>query len=616
MNKQAEESAVVIGSGAGFWGDSQIAMPQLLGHPGLQYIVFDYLAETTMSILQRARMRNPEMGYATDFVTTAVTPHLGTLMSRGIRLISNAGGLNPEGCRQAILAEAEKQGLKPKIVVVLGDDVSALSEQFKPFAQGADGEDAQETNRKRNTQAVDLPESMLSANAYLGAEPIVRALESDADIIIVGRCVDSALVAAIAIHEFGWSYQDYNKIAQASLAGHLLECGPQATGGLYTDWETIPSWETIGYPIACIQPDGEFLLTKADNTGGLVTPAVVTEQLLYEIGDPAAYQLPDVVCDFRAVQITDVGSSQVLVRGARGRVPGPDYKVTVTYQDGYQLVIMMAIRGQRAQAKAIRTAETLLRRTQTLMKQKGYENYSDSRIELLGAESHYGPHKRIVESREVVLRLAVKHPVREALAYLQRESASAGISMGPGTRSHFGGRSRIQSVIGTKSYFLPKTAVEIYLSEDITSPARQLQLFFEHSPQKSTEQKVKGIEESALSLRFPRDQIKVPLSVIAHARSGDKGNDANIGVVARSTDLYPVLLRELTEEVVAEYFAHLLEGTVSRYTLPGTCAVNFLLTDSLGGGGASSLSSDPLGKAYAQMLLDLEINCPVELLKK
>src|SRR5699024_533986 len=154
----------------------------------------------------------------------------------------------------------------------------------------------------------------------------------------------------------------------------------------------------------------------------LVTPAVVTEQLLYEIGDPAAYQLPDVVCDFRAVQITDVGSSQVLVRGARGRVPGPDYKVTVTYQDGYQLVIMMAIRGQRAQAKAIRTAETLLRRTQTLMKQKGYENYSDSRIELLGAESHYGPHKRIVESREVVLRLAVKHPVREALAYLQRES--------------------------------------------------------------------------------------------------------------------------------------------------------------------------------------------------
>src|SRR5699024_4308112 len=233
MNKQAEESAVVIGSGAGFWGDSQIAMPQLLGHPGLQYIVFDYLAETTMSILQRARMRNPEMGYATDFVTTAVTPHLGTLMSRGIRLISNAGGLNPEGCRQAILAEAEKQGLKPKIVVVLGDDVSALSEQFKPFAQGADGEDAQETNRKRNTQAVDLPESMLSANAYLGAEPIVRALESDADIIIVGRCVDSALVAAIAIHEFGWSYQDYNKIAQASLAGHLLECGPQATGGLY-----------------------------------------------------------------------------------------------------------------------------------------------------------------------------------------------------------------------------------------------------------------------------------------------------------------------------------------------------------------------------------------------
>lgn len=603
MNEQLQNNPVVIGSGAGFWGDSQIAMPQLLEHPDLQYIVFDYLAETTMSILQRARMRHPEMGYATDFVTTAVTPHLKTLMQRGIRLISNAGGLNPEGCRQAILAEAEKQGLAPKIAVVLGDDVSTLSEQFKPFA--SDGRDA----------AVELPESILSANAYLGAEPIVHALESDADIIIVGRCVDSALVAAIGIHEFAWDFRDYNKIAQASLAGHLLECGPQATGGLYTDWETVPSWENIGYPIACIEPDGTFLLTKVEGTGGLITPAVVTEQLLYEIGDPAAYQLPDVVCDFRAVTITQAGPDQVLVQGARGDAPSPDYKVTVTYQEGYQLVIMMAIRGQRAQAKAMRTAETLLRRTQKLMEQNGYEGYSDSRIELLGAESHYGPHNRVTESREVVLRLAVKHPIREALAYLQRESASAGISMGPGTRSHFGGRSRIQSVIGTQSYLLPKTAVTVYLSTDTTNSAKALQLFSEHLSQQAVQEIDQKIIPSP-NLHFPQDQIKVPLSVIAHARSGDKGNDANIGVVARSADLYPVLLRELTAEVVAEYFSHLLEGAVHRYLLPGTRAVNFLLINSLGGGGASSLSSDPLGKAYAQMLLDLEVNCPTELLKE
>ncbi|MDF3848153.1 acyclic terpene utilization AtuA family protein, partial [Achromobacter denitrificans] len=298
------KGAVHIGCASGFWGDSQIAIPQLLTAEKLDYIVFDYLAETTMSILQRARMRNPDLGYATDFVSV-LRPHLKTLLERGVRLVSNAGGLNPRGCRDAILAFAREQGLAPRIAVVTGDDVSELQAEFTD-AQG------------RLLSDLDGFGPLLSANAYLGAYPIVQALAQDADIVITGRAVDSACALAVAIHEFDWSFSDYDKLAQASLAGHLIECGPQATGGLFTDWETVPDWANIGYPIVALDPDGGFDLTKPPGTGGLVSRATVAEQLLYEIGDPAAYELPDVVCDLRQVSIRETGPDRVRVEGARG----------------------------------------------------------------------------------------------------------------------------------------------------------------------------------------------------------------------------------------------------------------------------------------------------------
>ncbi|NYT61498.1 DUF1446 domain-containing protein [Alcaligenaceae bacterium] len=605
MNDTSTERRIHVGCASGFWGDSQIALPQLLTATDLHYIVFDYLAETTMSILQRARMRDPDLGYATDFVTVAVQPNLQALMERRIRLVSNAGGLNPEKCRDAILALAKESGLSPKIAVVTGDDVSALTAQFRPFGSAADI-----ASNRELAQAV--PATLLSANAYLGAEAIVQALKSDADIVIVGRCVDSALMLAIAVYEFGWSFTDYDRTAQASLAGHLVECGPQVTGGLFTDWETVPDWVNIGYPIVSMQENGNFELSKAPGTGGLITPATVSEQLLYEIGDPGAYLLPDVICDFRGVQMESRGRDRVAVSGAKGRAPTPDYKVTVTYQDGYHLVIMMAIRGQRALAKARRTADALLSRTSRQLQANGYEDYSDTLVEYLGAESHYGPHSRVTESREVVLRIAVRHTERKALVFLQKESASAGISMGPGTRSHFGGRSSVQAVIRTASYLLHKEEVLVFLQADVDATA--IAIAVSVVDQQAGEPIPCAAESINDDVVLAAETIQIPLSRLAYARSGDKGDSVNIGVIARHPDLLPILQRELTTARVRDYFSHLVRGSVTRYELPGTHALNFVMEEALGGGGSCSLSSDPLGKSYAQMLLDLEVKCPPALL--
>jgi len=606
--------AIVIGGASGFWGDSQIAVPQLLQEPDLGYLVFDYLAETTMAILQRARLRSPELGYATDFVTAALKPNLRALKARGVRLVSNAGGLNPEGCRDAILALAHEQGLDLKVATVSGDDVLSLRSRFRPWP----GEPADAT----------LP-GLMSASAYLGALPIAQALAGGADVVVTGRSVDSAAMLGVAIHEFGWSMQDYDRLAQASLAGHLVECGAQATGGLFTDWERVPDWTDIGYPLVRMTADGVFELHQPAGAGGLVTRQTVGEQLLYEIGDPRAYALPDVVCDFSEVQIEELpgfeaGGGRVRVSGAMGNAPGDCYKVTATYQQGYQIALMMAIRGQRAMEKAQRTAQALLARSRRLMAEAGHADYSDTLVELLGAESMYGPHRRVRESREVVLRIAAQHADKRALAFLQKEAASAGTSMGPGTRSHFGGRSDIQSVIRAASFLLPKADVQVQwqmtggpaLPVDVPLGAESVEPAAAAAPER------RGAAEDAPERRVVTEEVlrdgmqptvRVPLGALVVGRSGDKGNDANVGLMVRDPAWLPVVREQATAERVRDYFAHLIEGPVTRHELPGIGAFNFVLEQALGGGGSCSLRSDPLGKCYAQMLLDMDIDCPADL---
>jgi hypothetical protein len=586
-----------IGGASGFWGDSAIATPQLLAVPGLQYLVYDYLAETTMAILARARAKDAALGYATDFVHAAMAPHLAQICRQGVRVIANAGGLNPHACRAALLAVAREQGLEPRIAVVTGDDIQPAFDTLR--SQGL---------REWQTGA-ELPADPLSVNAYVGARGIAQALALGADIVIAGRCVDSAVVVGALAHEFDWQWDDWDRLAAGTLAGHLIECGAQATGGLFTDWQTVPDWANIGYPVIDVAQDGSLTLSKPAGTGGLIHPGAVAEQILYEVGDPANYLMPDVTCDFREVRVSHGAPGTVQVSGARGRPPTATYKANGTYRDGYQMQVMMAIRGIDAAAKATRTADALLERTRALMQQRGLGDYTETCVELLGCDSLYPPSQRArasVGAREVVLRIAVRHANAKALAFLQRECASAGTSMGPGTRSSFSGRAEIQPVIKVFSFLVPKQAVPLQVAMDAHSEA--VPDAPAYPPVPAAPLAVPDAREEGDAPASER--VEVPLVALAWARSGDKGDDENFAVIARHAEFLPVLRQQLTSASVREYVAHLVDGAVERYDVPGLGALNFVLHAALGGGGVCSLRSDPLGKSYAQMLLDFPVTIP------
>ena len=593
-----ERNKVVrIGGASGFWGDSMVAAPQLVERAQIDYLVFDYLAETTMAILAGARARKPHMGYATDFVDEAMKSVLPAVMRKGIKVIANAGGINPRACADALRVVADGLGLKPRIAVVLGDD---LSERM-PALRKAGVRDM--------FTGEALPEQVLSANAYLGALPIARALAAGADIVITGRGVDSAVTLGPLMHEFAWADDDYDRLAGASLAGHIIECGCQATGGLHTDWQDIPDWPDIGYPVIECHADGSFVVTKPAGTGGSVLRAAVAEQMLYEVGDPGAYLLPDVTCDFRHVQIEQIGPDRVRVRGARGLAPGNQYKVSATQLDGFRCAGAMVIVGIDAAAKARRTGEAIVARTRRILRSRGLPDYSATAIELFGNEGLYGPHARTAAAREVMVRLVVDHPVRQALEIFAREIAPAGTSWSPGTTMPAGGRPSPSPLIKPFSFLLDKASVAVWVLID----GERIDVPIPHPggrvPDDATPPPVAWTDSG-------EDLVELPLVRLAWARSGDKGNLSNIGLIARQPEWLPLLWDRVTPEKVGAYFAHLVKGRVERFHLPGISAMNLLLHDALAGGGPASPRMDPLGKGMGQMLLDLPVAVPRSLAER
>ena len=601
-SNDSKERIVRIGGASGFWGDSSVGAPQLVASGQIDYLVFDYLAELTMSILAGARLKKPELGYATDFVAVAMKAVLQDVVKQGIRVVSNAGGVNPQGCADALAALAAEQGIALKIAVVSGDDVSPLLPQLRQ---------AQPPVRELQSGAA-LPERVLTANAYLGARPIQAALDAGAQVVITGRCVDSAVTLGVLMHEFKWLPGDHDLLAAGSLAGHIIECGCQATGGLHTDWDTVPDWPRIGYPIVECSADGSFVVTKPAGTGGKLTPAVVGEQMLYEIGDPAAYLLPDVVADFTQVRIAQqAGEHRVRVHGARGRAPTASYKVCATYVDGFKTAAQLTIVGFDAAAKARRTGEAILARTGALFMQQGFGPYSATQLEVLGAESCYGPHAQALQPREVVLRLAVTHPRKEALALFAREVAPAGTSWSPGTTGAGGGRASVSPSIRQYAFLLDKSQVEAHVAIDgqpIEVPRTDAPPAADTPPPRpASTAKPEAAPEAP-------DTVEVPLIRLAWSRSGDKGDTSNIGVIARHPALLPLLREQLTEARVAAWLSHLVKGRVTRYEVPGIDAFNFVCEQALGGGGMASLRNDPLGKGMGQILLAVPVRVSPALL--
>ena len=616
-----------IGGASGFWGDTAAAVPQLLSVDDLDFLVFDYLAEVTLSIMASQKAKSAQAGYASDFVSITLKQHLQTILERGIRVISNAGGLNPAACVEAISALAEEQGLKVKIAWVLGDDLMQSEASFRA------------SNRIEMYSGSSFPERALSINAYLGAEPIACALDAGAQIVITGRCVDSAVTLGAMMHAFGWhrSVQAkptkamLDRYAQGTLAGHLIECGAQCTGGLFTDWQTVPDWENIGFPVVQAYADGRFEIFKPEGTGGLISPATVAEQLLYEIGNPAAYVVPEVVCDWTNVSIRASGLDRVLVEGAVGEEAPTQYKVSLTAVDGWKNQALLVIGGEQAQAKAQRTAEALLARTSKMLQQLGLPAYSETHVEIVGSESMYGNASKAMQAREVVLKMAVKSVSKASLELFAREFAPAATSMAPGTTGFGQGRPSPSPVIRLFSFLEDKSKVPVRVmldgrcvaawnTDDIEANValqvdRREQVRYQ-SPQDAMLEAGVDARLTATAAKAWMDPHwpKISLIDIAHGRSGDKGNIANIGLIARRPEDWTWLLAVVDESMLRRVFAHRQPLRIRRFPLQGIRALNLMLEGVLGGGGMASLHTDNLAKAYAQVLLGAQLPCPPRIL--
>jgi hypothetical protein len=554
---------VRIGSACGYWGDTASAPRQLVEKGDIHYLVFDYLAEVTMSILAKLRQRSADAGYATDFITFAMKPLIGDIARKHIKVIANAGGVNLDACRKALGKLAAEAGVALRIGTVEGDDLLPRIDDLR--AMGV----------RDIATGAPLAERVLSSNAYLGAFPIAAALDAGADIVVTGRCVDSALVLGPLIHEFGWAQEDYDRLAAGSLAGHLLECGAQVTGGNFTDWQDVAEgWDDMGFPIAEVEGNGSFVVSKPSGTGGLVSPLTVGEQMLYEIGDPRAYVLPDVICDFTDVELTQVGTDRVRVTGARGRRPTATYKVSTTYPGCFGSVGMMVVAGFDAVAKAQRNGEAILRKTRRMLAQAGMTDFSQTAMQIVGADSLYGANASPAadQRREVILRLAVRHPHHEGAELFSKEFVGSGLSMSTGRCGMGAGRPSVSPAVLLHSSLVDKR--EVAVTVRVGGEAVPLS----HVVALGREDSVPPPATIADALP-PGRRIDVPLIRLAVARSGDKGNDANIGVISRRPEYLPAIRAALTPAAVKRYFAHFTEGEVERFDLPGsTHSISFCTT--------------------------------------
>lgn len=588
------QKSVRIGNAQAFWGDRTDAAAEMLAlDPTLDYLTLDYLAEVSMSILAMQCERDRAAGFAPEFVDVvrSVAPY----WSAGgrCRLVTNAGGLNPRGCAEACQAALAKAGCRPmRIGVVSGDDVLELvrtaSVNSSPEFQNLD----------TGTSIKHVRDRLVTANAYLGAAPIVEALAEGADIVITGRVADPSLTVAPCIHHFGWNDNDLDRLAGATVAGHLIECGTQVTGGISTDWLDVPDPAHIGFPIVEVFDDGSCVVAKPPSTGGRVTEMTVKEQLLYEIGDPANYLSPDVSVSFLSLSVKDLGNDRVRVRGAIGKPRPGSYKVSATYRDGFRSAGTLTIIGRNAGVKARRVGELVLQR----VREAGF-TLRDSIVETLGsrAPSYKKVAPRPEGFEETVLRVAVEGDSRDAVDRFSHEFM-AFITAGPqGTTGYADGRPRVSPVFRYWPCLIARGAVEPRIERISTVTAvstKAARGATIGSPLTGPPQTARPQAAFAAHRHRPSH-----LYDIATARSGDKGSNATIGVIARSSDWWDFLREWLTINEVSAFFAPGGIDSVERFELPNLGALNFVVHGAL----RQSLRTDAQGKALGQLLLELQL---------
>jgi hypothetical protein len=599
-------TTVRIGNAQAFWGDRPAAAGELLARASdLDFLTMDYLAEVSMSILAIQRERDPTKGYAQDFVE--VVRQLADYWSAGgkCRLIANAGGLNPLACAQACQQALETKGCRSlKIGVVQGDNVITMLKA------------STDTESYRNLDSglplSEVQSQIVTANAYLGCDGIVKALDAGADLVITGRVADPSMVVAAATHAFGWKHDDWQALAGATVAGHLLECGTHVTGGISTDWLSIPDPTHIGFPIAEISRDGSCVITKPPMTGGCVTEETVKEQLIYEIGNPAKYISPDVIVSFLQLQVKQIATNRVAVSGAVGYPKPSQLKVSATYRDGYRAAGTLTVFGPDAVPKARLCGEMVLRR----LKDAGWV-YRDTLVECLGTGDSVPvlpSWHRNEDAYETVLRIAVESDNKNACDAFSKEMIPL-VTAGPqGTTGYAEGRPNVHSIFRYWPTLidadLTKHECEVITTKDTNglreSPAIWPPVLRANSQSAHPSSIVTGFGN--LGNNSPNSSIDnrpiKQLKNIAYGRSGDKGTGANIGILARNPDVYKALSQWLTEDRVQEYFAPVGVTAVQRYDLENLCGFNFVLTGVL----RRLIRNDAQGKALAQALLAIPLD--------
>lgn len=573
-----------IGGGGGFMVDSITAVPQLLA-AGVDAIIMDFLAEGAMGLFGRMRAADPQQGYSGDFLTRYIGPHLDEIARRGTKIVSNAGGVNPLALAARLRAEIAQRGLNLKVAAVAGD---CLMDRVGDFAgmKGIEGDDV-------------LPASgVTSINAYLGGFPIAAALAGGADIVVTGRVVDSALALGLLIDRFGWKQDQWDLIAAGTLVGHLIECGAQATGGTFTDWDQVEGWDRIGFPIAECRADGTCVITKGEDTGGLVSVGTVAEQLLYETTDPQAYIVPDVVCDFTQVTMTQQGKDRVLVAGMKGHPRTPTLKVCATFDQGWRVTSYQPVIGPRAVAKARKQAQAHFDRGATLLRTRNMPGFLNKEAILIGSGESVGARAPDPDSvMEVLLKISADFETPQSAGIFAYELHAQMCGMAPGTGVvPFAGTSPILHMV---AFLIPRESVTALV--DLDGTARPC-----------PDQGPAGTP-LAISRRPPVPEAPaalgaaVPLERLAFTRSGEKGETVNIGVIARDPADLPAIHAALTPAAVAQWYAHLFQdparARVTVYYLPGINALNLVLEGALPGGINASNRLDSAAKSVGQQLL-------------
>jgi len=589
--------SIRIGNAGGYWGDDPGALKRQIEGGPLDYVTLDYLAEVTMSILQGQRRKNPELGYAGDFLDQ-MRECLPLMVERDVTVITNAGGINPVGLGRAIHQLALDLGLSVKVGVVDGDDILPDLERLAAAGDPLD-------NMETGEPLAPVRDRVNAANVYLGAEPVVRALEAGCRVIVTGRVTDTGITLAPMIHEFGWAETDWDRLAAGVVAGHIIECGTQASGGNFTDWQTVPALHKIGYPIIEMSQDGTFEVTKHAGTGGLVSVETVKEQLVYEMGDPREYISPDGVARFDTIALEPAGRNRVRISGVRGE-PRPEmFKVSMAYDDGWKAAGTVLICGPDATAKAQAAARIFWKRL-------GHR-YEDTHTSVVGTGSIWPLELGRQDPHEVLLRLGVRDRDRQKLRDFGVLLPTLILS-GPSGMAVTGGRPKPSPVVAYWPALIKRSSVQarVVVIDERGKESSRTVTFDDAAPVADDHDSAPTVRRARLK-EWPRRTRKVRLRRLAHARSGDKGDTCNIGLVARSPEIYDWLRETITPAVVKRFFKGIVKGKVTRHELHNLEALNFLMERSLGGGGTVSLMLDPQGKTLSQALLEMEVETPVRI---